>query len=81
MESWIISRSVLLALLSEFAELCLFAHSYYVIIQNSVKLVNFFLAGLTGIEPITFVSKTKMISISPKPDLVSPTGIEPVFET
>ena len=34
------------------------------------------MAGLTGIEPITFVSKTKMISISPKTELVLPPRIE-----
>ena len=38
------------------------------------------LAGLRGIEPLPAVSKTVMISISPKPDYVAPgVGIEPTI--
>ena len=35
------------------------------------------LAGLVGIEPTPTVSKTVMISISPKPDMVRLEGFEP----
>ena len=43
----------------------------------STVFVAFWLAGLRGIEPLPSVSKTEMISISPKPDMARPIGLEP----
>ena len=46
----------------------------FLLYQSSVLPFNYRskLAGLAGIEPTTFVSKTKMISVSPKTDIWYP---------